>query len=126
MRIQSSLVLGALAVGVSLPGTVGAQIAAPSNPPYAFYVAVFGTPQAGDMRLHVEFHGYGEEATLVWPETPAGIDLYRRAVGFVCGDFERLNPEPLPFAWDAGNIWNPMNLHFVDETTSHLATPTST
>src|SRR5262245_38966471 len=112
MRTRSPLPFMALALGVCLAHPVTAQV----NEPYIFYVGVFSTPQAGNLALQIEFNA-GEDANVVWPETPAGIDLYRRAVGFECSDFERLNSEPLPFSWDYPS-YNPLSLDYVDGTTS--------
>jgi hypothetical protein len=92
MRTPSPFRLAALVLGVSLASTAGAQPL-----PYTFSAAVFSTPQAGDLLLRIEFISDGLDSDYHWPETPAGLDLYRRVIGFECGDFERLNPEPFPF-----------------------------
>jgi hypothetical protein len=107
MRTPSLLPLVALVLGVSLARTVGAQV----DPPYLFSAAVYGTPESGDMLLRIEFISAGLNSLYLWPETPAGLDLYRRVTGFECGAFERLNPEPLPFTPYG-------DLDYVDGTTS--------
>lgn len=103
------VVFCALMLGAWLPGMVSAQ------PPYFLSAGVSSTHQEGNLLLRIVFNGSSERATVAWQETPNGVDLYRRTVGFECGAFERINPEPFAWTWAGG--FNPLNIDYVDTTT---------
>jgi hypothetical protein len=86
-------------------------------PPYHVSGGIQGTLVNGHLQLHIEFMDWWQAPGVPWSEMPAGLDLYRRVVGFECSDYERINPEPFAFSWSA-DWYNPLDLDFLDTTTT--------
>jgi len=59
---------------------------------------LIGSVESDGMHLQIEFdaHPWGG---VVWTTTPAGIDVYRNAIGDGCGLWERITDEPVVWSW---------------------------
>jgi hypothetical protein len=86
---------------------------------YGYFVdgRVVGTLETDGLHLQIEFddHPWGG---VFWASAPAGIDVYRRAIGPDCGQWERITNESVVWDW----IDNPggvaMSFELVDASTS--------
>jgi hypothetical protein len=64
-----------------------------------FSASATGSLQEGDLHLSLYFDT-NHASTNLWSQVPDGFDLYRRAVGTDCGEFERISEAPVAWTWD--------------------------
>lgn len=84
--------------------------------PIVFSASATGSVQEGDLHLSLYFETK-HFSTNTWFQTPHAIDLYRRAIGYDCGDFERISDEPIPWTWDP-SIEFEKNVDYIDVSTT--------
>jgi hypothetical protein len=77
-----------------------ANSAAQVDPYYAFDGNLIGSAESDGLHLHIQFDE-NPWCMNYWQVTPAGIDVYRKEVGYRCGKWERLTNEPVAWNWVA-------------------------
>lgn len=82
--------------------------------PYYVDGRAYGTVEAGGLRVQFDVIQMPWVSS-VWYVTPAGIEVYRRAVGTLCGAGELITEAPVPWTWDGGAN-PPMSFEVLDET----------